>query len=275
MSTVEHELQLKMQAEAEKEEKAAVALYEKMGKMTVQFVKHCKNIYDKSLFQYLRGADGRFFETFDDWRASRGIGRTSFYRKKRLYEALAPSISDEEIAKITDENQELLAKVPKAQRTPEIVEAAKTKKEHEFAPIVEKVVTTHGQNPNTPEIKVVFKANCYVSTRDMIEQAIKDELIKQKIPLDDKGRGLELICAKALAAELNNPQQVLSNMVIDLRNINDGLTRMLEFMHKSELSSDETLAQVKERADKIQDLLLKAMQFALNPAKAMGVKANG
>lgn len=157
-------------------------LYAKVGRAWVHLGLMCAEFHREAYHQVVG------FERFDDWAVARfGKSRSTVYACMGIVEKLRSSLPVPEIAKMTAQNAELLAKLPEHRRSdPVLVEKAQTETEAQFKASVGKVVALGSEEPI---VRIIW--NVVASLADVIRRAI--EIAKELEETDSTGIAVERI----------------------------------------------------------------------------------
>jgi hypothetical protein len=158
-------------------------LYAKVGRAWVHLGLMCAEFHREAYHQVVG------FERFDDWAVARfGKSRSTVYARMGTVEKLRLSLPVPEIAKMTAQNAELLAKLPERRRSdPVFVEKAQTLTETEFKTFVGQTVALGSEEPTVRVGPWTVEA----SLADVIRRAI--EIAKDLEDTDSTAVALERI----------------------------------------------------------------------------------
>jgi hypothetical protein len=176
---------------------------------------------------------------YDDetaYRQAVNIGRSTWFRYRRLAEGLC-KLAKEEFLKLIAENADHLIKLPENRRYDKnLLKKAQTLTEEEFEKLVIKF-TAKADRVEEGEVIVSFKLRMPESRREFILETFKEFAEKMDVDPEDHSRILELLCAEM---RQRNPivtavSHVLPFMGDTLKLLNGG---------RNNLSADETLKKI-------------------------------
>lgn len=141
------------------------------------------------------------YESENAWREHLDIGRSTWFRSGGIAEKLmAAGVPEKELLKMTIDNAEILLNLPGRQlKNPKWWRLAQEKKACELAELVEKALPAGAEekaDAATVERRVKLELHLYDTQRTAILEAVKEFNREHGIPLDDVGRGLELMVAE-------------------------------------------------------------------------------
>ena len=191
------------------------------------------------------------FESENAWREHLDIGRSTWFRSGRIAElCMKGGIPERELLKISVDNAEILLDLPARQlKVSKWWKLAQEKKASELAALVEKALP-EGKDGKpekadpTVERRVKLDLFLYETQRTVILDGVKAFNKENNIPLDDIGRGLELIISEvrgnrqSLVRAVRNVvlphmKQALEAYKVDGKSLEEQLELFVETMEKS------------------------------------------
>jgi len=140
------------------------------------------------------------FDDETEYRKSLNIGRSTWFRYRRLAEGLC-KLPKAEFLKLIAENADHLVKLPEDRRyDKDLIKKAQTLTEEEFEKVVIKF-KAKADKVDEGEVTVSFKLRMPESRREFILETLAEFKKEHKLDANDDSRALELVCAEVRDGE--------------------------------------------------------------------------
>ena len=211
-------------------------------------------VTSKALWKYIRG---KKYESEKEYRADIDIGKSTWYRFRRLYQELSPKIETADLKLISAENADHLLRLQAEglEFDKKLIEKAKSLKEFQFEELVSRLIgktqaENDGEEDSDERVQLVLKIGMTRAQRDFILETLDEFKAANGLESDQDARALELIFADARdrkKSEFTDMAAAINAAVTELRQaaklINSGK------------SADEVIAGMTDRLTTAANLL--------------------
>ena len=246
MSEVAQETTKKLQAIAAKLDRKVRQLALLNRRRWFEIGRIAYDVTSKALWKYIKG---KKYDSEKDYRADIDIGKSTWYRFRRLYQELSPKIATPDLKLISAENADHLLRLVAEgfELDDKTIKKAKELKEFQFEEYVNRLIgkvqaENEGEENADERVQLVLKVGMSRAQRDFILETLDEFKAANGLEPDQDARALELIFADARdrkKSEFTDMAAAVNSAVTELRMGAKALN--------SGKSADEVLAAVTER----------------------------